>query len=298
MDGKATVPAADWRVSALEMWSAALTLDGSPSAYDSAVREASEYFGVPPEEARSRMQNGTRLLAEEWHRLRIDPTSEADLCRFYNENGAEPFELLEFNTTGTAGLNYVAAFEAARARPGRRYLDFGSGVGSGAIFFARQGFQVTLADISTPLLRFAQWRLTRRGIAAECLDLKQQRLPVGHFDLITAFDVLEHLLDPLQTVAELRGALVPGGLLCLNAPFDHDPERPMHIFHDGRILRRLRAAGFVRRYGTPADIYVLENVPNPVYRRWFYHYYDDRLHWLTRRIDTGAIRRRLARRTS
>jgi hypothetical protein len=39
------------------------------------------------------------------------------------------------------------------------YLDFGSGVGSGGILFARHGFEVTLADISSTLLGFSPWRL-------------------------------------------------------------------------------------------------------------------------------------------
>jgi 2-polyprenyl-3-methyl-5-hydroxy-6-metoxy-1,4-benzoquinol methylase len=288
---------AEWRAAALQMWSAALTLDGHPTLLDSVVAEAAEYFGLTRCEVRFRMEHGTRLLAEEWEGMRLRPDSEEDLIRFYNENTAEPFELLEFNANGDAGYNYVAALEVARSKPGRMYLDYGSGVGSGAVFFARQGFTVTLADVSTPLLRFAEWRLRKRGIAARCIDLKEQSLPCGQFDIITAFDVLEHLLDPLRVIEDLRESLTPGGVLCFNAPFGHDPDRPMHIFHDERILRHLRAAGFARSYGARAAIHALVKVPNPLYRRWFFRLYDDHLQALTRRIDTGAIRRRLRWRT-
>lgn len=277
----------------MALWSAAVSLEGEADAYASAVREASEYFGLAPSEVIARMANGSRLLAEEWQQMKIDPRSESDLQRFYNENTAEAFELLNFNTRGAAGLQYVAAFEMARLRPGRRYLDFGSGVGSGAIFFARQGFEVTLADVSSPLLRFAEWRLKKRGLSAKYVDLKHGSLPHASYDAVTAFDVLEHMLDPLKAITELRHCLTPGGLLCFNTPFGEDADKPMHIFHDEGILRRVRAAGFAWCYGPPAPIYVLESVPNPSYRRWFFALYDDYFHWLTRRIDLGRIRRAL-----
>lgn len=285
----------DWRANAIALWSSAVRLERDADAYDSAVREASEYFGLAPSEVIARMANGSRLLAEEWQQMKIDPRSESDLRRFYNENTAEAFELLNFNTRGAAGLQYVAAFEMTRLRPGRRYLDFGSGVGSGAILFARQGFEVTLADVSTPLLRFAEWRLRKRGLSATYVDLKQQPLPLASYDVATAFDVLEHVLDPLRAVADLWDSLTIGGILCFNTPFEPDPDKPMHIFHDETMVRRVRSAGFAWHYGAMASISVVEKVPNPAYRRWFFRLYDDYLSSFTGRIDVGRIRRLLLR---
>lgn len=282
---------AGWRVAAFHTWARALRLDGHATLEDSAVHEAAEYFGLAPEVVRFRMKHGTRLLAEEWETMRIDPTSADDLCRFYNRNTSEAFELLDFHVNGEAGYNYVAALEMAASRPGRQYLDWGSGIGSGAILFASHGFDVTLADISTSLLRFAAWRLARRGLHAECIDLKQQRLPEDRFDIVTAFDVLEHLQRPIDAVKDIRRSLVHGGLFCFNTPFHDDPDRPMHIFHDTRLLRHFRAEGYSWVYGGRAGILALSKARSNLLRRAFYRLYDVHLHSITQRIDVGAVRR-------
>lgn len=276
------------------VWEQALRQDPHADVERTVLDEAAEYFGVSADEVRQRMEAGTELLAAEWARMGIDATSERDLLRFYNENTAEAFELLHWNACGEAYAGYVAALQLAAPRPGRAYLDYGSGVGSGAILFARHGFEVTLADISTPLLDFARWRLARRGLAATFIDLKSEPLPSRRVDTITAFDVLEHLHDPLQVIRRLRGHLVERGVLVFNTPFDHDPTRPMHIFHDARISRRFRALGFAHRYGADGGGVALEKCPNPPWRRLFYRAYDDYLHGLTRRLPTGRWRRWLA----
>jgi hypothetical protein len=55
----------------------------------------------------------------------------------------------------TSPLACVLALEYARRYGCRCYLDFGAGVGSKAILFARYGLELAVADISTPL----PWRL-------------------------------------------------------------------------------------------------------------------------------------------
>jgi SAM-dependent methyltransferase len=81
-------------------------------------------------------------------------------------------------------------------------------------------------------------------LPVKVIDLKRERLPNVAYDVITCFDVLEHVPDPVRTVKELRDALRPGGLLFLYAPFGEDPERPMHIVHDDRVFRLMRFLGF------------------------------------------------------
>jgi SAM-dependent methyltransferase len=43
-------------------------------------------------------------------------------------------------------------------------------------------------------------------------------LPDGHFHLITAWQVIEHLRRPRAALAELVRALAPGGVLCVGVP--------------------------------------------------------------------------------
>ena len=50
---------------------------------------------------------------------------------------------------------------------------------------------MTLADISSTLLRFSAWRRDQRRLPATYVDLKTAELPAGAFDLVTAMDVFE-----------------------------------------------------------------------------------------------------------
>jgi hypothetical protein len=59
------------------------------------------------------------------------------------------------------------------------------------ILFARHGLEVTLADISSTLLGFSQWRLDGRQLPTTYIDLKVGRLPHHAFDFVTAMDVFE-----------------------------------------------------------------------------------------------------------
>jgi hypothetical protein len=61
------------------------------------------------------------------------------------------------------GLNLVLLQQIARKHHVQTCLDFGSGVGSGALLFTRTGVAMTLADISTTLSFERGLHLLRRG---------------------------------------------------------------------------------------------------------------------------------------
>jgi SAM-dependent methyltransferase len=74
----------------------------------------------------------------------------------------------------------------------------------------------------------------------------QQRLAAraGEFDAVLLLDVLEHLDDPAGMLAEIRRALVPGGVLHAHVPCEGDPRSLW------RWLPGQRGAGaWKRRFG-------------------------------------------------
>lgn len=93
-------------------------------------------------------------------------------------------------------------------RPGARVLDYGCGIGSDGLCLLEAGYDVAFADFDNPSTRYLQWRLGRRGYSAAVYDLDQGAPPAG-FDIVFAFDVIEHVDDPfdflgrLETQAEL-----------------------------------------------------------------------------------------------
>jgi SAM-dependent methyltransferase len=124
-------------------------------------------------------------------------------------------------------------------------LDFGSGVGSGGILYAKNSFDVSLADISSVLLDFCAWRFALRGLKGRFIDLKGERLPALSFDFISAMDVFEHLTAPAETVDMLADALLPGGYVFGRFAAEIDPDRPMHIVQDfGPVFARFKERGF------------------------------------------------------
>lgn len=208
------------------------------------IIEASEYCGIAFEEAERRVERSGEEFGEEWRRAVTEPSDPAQLVRFYNESRAELFEQIAWHASEPIHHRSLVCADLALTRHGREFLDYGSGIGSNALVFGLAGFRVTLADIADPLRNFARWRLERRGLDVRTIDLKQQGLEPGRYDVITCFDVLEHVPDPLAAVSRIRDALRPAGTFFLYAPFGPDPDRPMHVVHEDRVSPRMRALGF------------------------------------------------------
>jgi SAM-dependent methyltransferase len=210
------------------------------------VREAAEFLGMPIPDVDAQLHGAAERFRDEWLRTVGASTDAATLARFYNESQSEIFDLIEWHASDP--IHYrtlvVRDFLRGSGRPRGAYLDYGSGIGNDALVFAEAGFEVTLADVSEPLLAFAAWRCRRRGFAVKTIDLKRDSLPPNTFDLVVCFDVLEHILKPLDVVRQIRTALHEHGIFVVHAPFGPDPDRPMHVIHRDVITSRMRSLGF------------------------------------------------------
>lgn len=228
-------------------WVNALLLPGERNLYESSLCEASEFFSIPRSEAAEILNKAIELYADEWRKKDVNTLSDQSLADFYNTSRYEIFELLSYHArenSEAAGL-YVAALQIAKDLGCLQILDYGCRISSGCILFARNGLSIALADISTPVLEFSKWRLSRRGIEANFVDLKNEDLAADRYDLITCFDVLEHLRDPLKVLQQIRRALKPNGVAVIHAPFGEDAARPMHIYRQKKkAFKRIRSVGF------------------------------------------------------
>jgi mycofactocin glycosyltransferase len=228
-------------------WTNALLRNPGSTLAEDMVGELSEYFGdASRAQLERRCREATMRLRDEWQDAQ--PEDTGSITRFYDQSEDYLFDLMWWHTLqeDEGPLAYVVALDFAKGHGARRHLDFGSGVGSGSILFARHAVDTTLADISSTMLHFARWRLERRGIAARFIDLKTAALPDASFDLITAMDVFEHLTDPVAAVDQLSAALAPGGYLFGRFAAAPDENRPQHIVLDFRpTFERLTSLGFV-----------------------------------------------------
>jgi SAM-dependent methyltransferase len=230
-----------------EEWTSALLLPGSASLEESAIRELGEYFpDRTSEETRRRCMEALQDFKEEWEQT-VSAGNPTSIEQFYDRNQSYIYELTWWHTLNydLSPLAYVVAKRLAERYQCSTYLDFGTGVSSGALLFARHGVDVSIADISSPLLRFSAWRFERRGLPVKVIDLKRDQLPNAAFDLITAMDVFEHLTDPVGAVESLANALNPRGILFGRFHTDDDDDRGQHIVRDfGPTFRKLESLGF------------------------------------------------------
>src|SRR5262249_50748505 len=151
---------------------------------------------------------------QEWHE-RVHSGDRASVEQFYENSQRVLYELVWWHTLkdDESPLAYVVALHFAQQHACRRVLDFGCGIGSGGILFARHGLAVLMADISSPLLQFSEWRFRQRRLPAQFIDMKTHTLPPASVDMVTAMDVFEHLAEPLEAVDTTSAALRPGGFL-------------------------------------------------------------------------------------
>lgn len=224
-------------------WREALLLPGESDLVESSLRELSEYFGISREEALGRCRGALADSRGEW--LSAPRTTRDEIVDFYRRTRSYIFEHMWWHAQDieTCAIN-AGIVELAEAAGARDCLDFGAGVGSAAILFARRGLNLTLADVSETMLEFARWRFGIRGLDAVFLNLNEEELPRDSYDLIMACDVFEHLAEPAAEIDILGRALRSGGRLVFNCRAGADPDRPMHILpDDGEIWRGLGRSG-------------------------------------------------------
>jgi SAM-dependent methyltransferase len=95
-----------------------------------------------------------------------------------------------------------------------RILDVGCGTGANLLMLSKYG-DAEGVDVSEDALAFCR----ERGLDKVKLGAAE-KLPydAGTFDLVTAFDVVEHLDDDLAGLNEMRRVLRPGGRVLLFVP--------------------------------------------------------------------------------
>ena len=107
---------------------------------------------------------------------------------------------------------------AARYVAGRTVLDIGSGSGYGSAELARTAVSVTGIDVAHEAVQYARLNYPLDNL--RFTQASAARLPFhdGAFHVITAFEVIEHLADWRQLLAEASRVLAPDGLFLVSTP--------------------------------------------------------------------------------
>jgi SAM-dependent methyltransferase len=142
---------------------------------------------------------------------------------------------------------FVTGLDAALPRGGRA-LDLAGGAGRHALWLARRGLEVTLADVSDVALARAAQRARAEGLPLRTvrLDLEAEPLPAGPWDVILCTWFLHRPL-----LAAAGAALAPGGLLATAHPTRTNLQRharpgPAHLLEPGELPGLVRGLELVR----------------------------------------------------
>jgi 2-polyprenyl-3-methyl-5-hydroxy-6-metoxy-1,4-benzoquinol methylase len=227
-------------------WEETLSRPPQHSLYKSMVAELAEYLSEQPDTVAASCEAGRVSVAEEWKARQLGKESPpSDVVAFYRTTTSYLFDLTTFNSEYPHTATLESLVEISRKRGLRKVLDFGSGIGSVGLFFALNGMEVTLADVSEPLMEYAAWRFKARGLKLRLINLNREELPKDTFDVVTAFDVLEHLPRPADTLRTLATAMKSGGVIALNVE-EAEANFPQHIATYEEVFSTVAAAGFHR----------------------------------------------------
>ena len=133
----------------------------------------------------------------------------------------------------TEGMHVQRYEYVQRFAPGARVVDAGSGAGYGSAMMADAGaVSVRALDYCETTLGYAEQRYGRPAITWEHADLRAMEWTERSADLITCFEVFEHVVDPSSLVAGLGHALSDDGRLLVSTPNGvRSADEPNYVHH-------------------------------------------------------------------
>lgn len=107
---------------------------------------------------------------------------------------------------------------ACRLARRKRVLDVACGSGYGSAALAQQARAVTALDVSVEAVAAARGAYGRANLEFVAGRAEQMPFRDGVFDLVVAFEVIEHLEDWRALLGEARRLLAPGGQFIVSTP--------------------------------------------------------------------------------
>ncbi len=142
--------------------------------------------------------------------MRLEPTSERVVEDAYMKSDAG-YVVYVFHL---ATYTYAAKFAT-----GKRVLDLGCGSGYGSAMLAGTATRVTGVDVAADAVAHASSHYARDNLEFMVIEPGEPLpFPAESFDLVTSFQVIEHVSDVRAYLREIRRVLSPEGLFIVVTP--------------------------------------------------------------------------------
>lgn len=135
----------------------------------------------------------------------------------YSQNPYFSYNVEEFKDAAQGRYaNYIGALSAiaSRVKVGK-LLDVGCGSGAFMSVAQQRGWNVTGIELSPDLSQ-----VSRRAVKAEVINaaFESVALPDESYDVVTMWDIIEHVLDPMFCLKKVERLLKPGGVALFCTP--------------------------------------------------------------------------------
>ncbi len=144
-------------------------------------------------------------------------TDAAALDHMYQFDNAADYDYVQRWFIQGADLNRAYWQQVLRAM--RRYpvsgklLDVGCGAGTFLVEARQAGHQVAGQEVAPYFVRYCR---EQQNLTIYDGELDSLGIESGSFDVVTAFDMIEHHPDPKRLVTEIRRLMRPGGLFVIS----------------------------------------------------------------------------------
>ena len=135
-----------------------------------------------------------------------------------------------------------------------KLLDLGCGEGHFLKYVSSLEWDVSGIDLKVENTEFAKKILEIKNV--QCMPLGQALLPEKTFDVVTLYDLIEHLAHPLRELEKINKLLRPGGLVVIATPnvknsifmkarwMGYITQGQIYFFSKKTLTQMLQRAGF------------------------------------------------------
>lgn len=141
----------------------------------------------------------------------------------------------------------------------QKILDIGCGAGTIDFYLATRGYKVFGIDVSSISIKTCKetvdaLKINHNDITFKVMDFPNEK-PVGKFDSVICFEVIEHLENDGKALGIIFDLLSSGGTLFLSTPSKNAP-----LYRIGYSKNFDREVGHLRRYSSEELTNILEKL--------------------------------------